>query len=40
MVTDIFDTNNQGKTTITEHNRAFRAAQENVKQILQYFFPK
>lgn len=41
MVTDILDTNEQKEITITEHNRAHRAAQENVKQILQdYFFPK
>lgn len=41
FVTDIFDQNDQMEIIITEHNRAHRAAQENVKQILNdYFFPK
>lgn len=41
IVNDIFDKNEQKEIIATEHNRAHRAAQENVKQILQdYFFPK
>jgi len=41
MVTDILDKNEQKEITVSEHNRAHRAAQENVKQIMQdYFFPK
>lgn len=40
-VTDIFDQNDQLEIIAAEHNRAHRAAQENVKQILRdYFFPK
>ncbi|GBP98456.1 Retrovirus-related Pol polyprotein from transposon gypsy [Eumeta japonica] len=41
MVLDIFDKNEQMEIVNTEHNRAHRAAQENVKQILEdYYFPK
>jgi len=41
FVQDITDTTEQREIVITEHNRAHRAAQENVKQILRdYFFPK
>lgn len=41
MVLDIFDKNEQIEIVNTEHNRAHRAAQENVKQILDdYYFPK
>lgn len=41
MVQDIFDKNDQRELVVTEHNRAHRAAQENVKQILaDYYFPK
>lgn len=40
-VIDIFDHNEQTEIVVTEHNRAHRAAQENVKQILEdYYFPK
>lgn len=41
MVTDIFSEGDQHEIVVAEHNRAHRAAQENVKQILaDYFFPK
>jgi len=41
FVQDITDTTEQREIVIAEHNRAHRAAQENVKQILwDYFFPK
>lgn len=41
IVTDIFDDNEKKEIVIAEHNRAHRAAQENVKQILaDYYFPK
>lgn len=41
FVIDITDTTEQKEIDIAEHNRAHRAAQENVKQILRdYFFPK
>ena len=41
MVSDIINKNEQNEIVTAEHNRAHRAAQENVKQILQdYFFPK
>jgi ribonuclease HI len=41
MVIDVLDKNEQKEIIIAEHNRAHRAAQENVKQIMQdYFFPK
>ena len=41
FVIDIFDPNEQREIAISEHNRAHRAAQENVKQIMQdYYFPK
>lgn len=40
MVADITDANEQLEIVVTEHNRAHRAAQENVKQVLDdYFFP-
>lgn len=41
FVQDIFDKNEQREIIAIEHNRAHRAAQENVKQILSdYYFPK
>lgn len=41
FVIDIVDPNEQREIVVTEHNRAHRAAQENVKQILcDYFFQK
>jgi len=41
FVQDITDITEQREIVIAEHNRAHRAAQENVKQILRdYFFPK
>lgn len=41
IVTDIFDKNEQKEIVQIEHNRAHRASQENVKQILHdYYFPK
>ena len=41
FVIDIFDPNEQKEIVLTEHNRAHRAAQENMKQISQdYYFPK
>jgi len=41
FVQDIKDITEQREIVIAEHNRAHRAAQENVKQILMdYFFPK
>lgn len=41
LVTDIFAQEDQREIIVTEHNRAHRAAQENVKQILRdYYFPK
>jgi len=41
IVIDIVDKTEQREIIIAEHNRAHRAAQENVKQILRdYFFPK
>lgn len=41
FVTDIFDPNEQMEIIAQEHNRAHRASQENVKQILNdYFFPR
>lgn len=41
MVQDIFDKSDQREIVVAEHNRAHRAAQENVKQILsEYYFPK
>lgn len=41
LVIDILDKNEQKEIIAAEHNRAHRAAQENIKQILQdYFFPK
>jgi len=41
FVQDITDKTEQKEIIVTEHNRAHRAAQENVKQILRdYFFPK
>jgi len=41
FVKDITDKTEQKELIVTEHNRAHRAAQENVKQILRdYFFPK
>jgi len=37
---NILDANEQKEIIICEHNRAHRAAQENVKQVLQdYYFP-
>jgi len=40
FVNDITDANEQKEVIICEHNRAHRAAQENVKEILQdYYFP-
>jgi len=37
----ILDQNEQKEITVSEHNRAHRAALNNVKQIMQaYFFPK
>jgi len=33
MVTDILDKNEQKEITVSEHNRAHRTAQGNVKQI-------
>lgn len=40
VVTDIPDKTEQREIVTTEHNRAHRAAQENVKQIMRdYFFP-
>jgi len=40
FVNDITDANEQKEIIICEHNRAHRAAQENVKQVLQdYYFP-
>jgi len=39
FVQDITDKTEQKEIIVTEHNRAHRAAQENVKQILRdYFF--
>lgn len=41
MVIDVLDKNEQKEIIIAEHNRAHKAAQENVKQIMQdYIFPK
>jgi len=41
FVNDITDANEQSEIITFEHNRAHRAAQENVKQVLQdYYFPK
>jgi len=41
FVQDITDITEQREIVIAEHNRAHRAAQENVKQILRdYFFSK
>lgn len=41
LVIDITNPNEQQEIIATEHNRAHRAAQENVKHILEdYFFPK
>lgn len=41
LVIDITDQNEQQEIIVAEHNRAHRAAQENVKHILEdYFFPK
>lgn len=41
FVVDIFNKGEQKEIVATEHNRAHRAAQENVKQILlDYYFPK
>lgn len=41
LVTDITDPNDQREIIAAEHNRAHRAPQENVKQILEdYFFRK
>lgn len=41
MVTDVTSKDEQREIVAMEHNRAHRAAQENVKQILEdYFFPK
>lgn len=41
LVIDISDPNEQQEIIAAEHNRAHRAAQENVKQIIEdYFFPK
>lgn len=41
IVNDIYNKDEQREIVTIEHNRAHRAAQENVKQILQnYFFSK
>lgn len=41
FVTDITNLNDQKEIIAAEHNRAHRAAQENIKHILEdYFFPK
>lgn len=41
FVPDIFNQGDQREIVVTEHNRAHRAAQENVRQILSdYYFPK
>lgn len=40
FITDITNKNEQLEIITAEHNRAHRAAQENVKQILRDFFPK
>lgn len=41
FVADIFNQCDQREIVVSEHNRAHRAAQENVKQILsEYYFPK
>ena len=41
FVIDIFDPNDQKEIIITEHNRAHRSVQENVKQVSEdYYFPK
>lgn len=38
MVIDVLDKNEQKEIIIAEHNRAHRAAQENVKQIMRLLF--
>jgi len=41
FVNDITNANEQSENITCEHNRAHKAAQENVKQVLQdYYFPK
>jgi len=41
VVSDITDKNEQYEIVTAEHNRAHRAAQENIKQVLRdYYFPK
>ena len=41
IVADIYNKDEQNEIISTEHNRAHRAAQENVKQILNdYYFQK
>lgn len=41
LVIDIFMTEQKREIPTTEHNRAHRVAQENVKQVLfEYYFPK
>ena len=41
LVIDVYDKNEQKEIIVAEHDRAHRAVQEDVKQILEdYFFPK